>query len=206
MNGNTWEENVLCYSCSRNVKLLRWTRASKYKEEKNSGIKMGLNQAWIARGHSKPQILRYSMSLLFVVGKRGEAGCYSFVCVLCVCARGAAIQVMSDKKQSYSGDQSSLRSHLNAHGWMITKIMSVELLRANMTYFVSFVLLYWMYILFRRRTITSSLIAEMQKENTWCATREKTPQPSTETYPLVLNYQTKSLSTLEICLICSYTL
>lgn len=34
---------------------------------------------------------------------------------------------------------------------MITKIMSVELLRANMMYFVSFVLLYWMYILFRRR-------------------------------------------------------
>lgn len=49
-------------------------------------------------------------------------------------------------------------------------------------------------------------ITEMQKENSWCATRETNTQTSTETHPLVLNYQTKNLSTLEIHSICTYTL
>lgn len=42
---------------------------------------MGLNQACIAIGHSKPQKLWYSPCFFLVVG----GGCCGFVCVLCVC-------------------------------------------------------------------------------------------------------------------------
>jgi len=45
---------------------------------------------------------------------------------------------------------------------MITKITSGELPRANNTQLVSFVLLCWIYVLFRRRKITSALIASQR--------------------------------------------
>lgn len=84
---------------------------------------------------------------------------------------------------------------------MISKIMSVELLRANMMYFVSFVLFYWMYILFRRR-----LHHRDAEEKYLTCHKGKNPTKSTETHPLVLNYQAKNLSTLETHSVCSYTL